>query len=95
MSFDPSERITVAKAIRHPWLSAYQDDEEEPDPEEVPEVAGVVQRARHGAEDQQQGALQRAYPRDFRRGVVREQLILVVGLEDAKRVDDAPRDAMP
>jgi len=31
LSFDPSDRTTVAKAIRHPWLSAYHDEEEEPD----------------------------------------------------------------
>ena len=31
ITFDPTERITVAEALKHPWLSTYHNPDDEPD----------------------------------------------------------------
>ena len=57
------------------------------------EVAGVVERAAEDTDEDEQEGLQRADPRDLARRLRLEYRGLVVGLEDAEGVGQAPRFA--
>jgi hypothetical protein len=67
-----------------------KDHEKGADREEMSEVAIIEEGTGERADEEEQKSLDGTNPSDIGRCLILQQLCLVVGLEDAIRVDDAP-----